>query len=676
MDISLEGRVSNMVLSPSKALLPLFEAIINSIHAIEDRNIDNGYIDIHVIRESDQSGLIDNGNFAKIDGFSVIDNGVGFDSNNLRSFATSDSLYKKARGSKGIGRLLWLKAFTDVFIESIYEENNVFYKRELEFNFQSNGVKEVSLIPLNSEDEIVVYTKIEFKNFLSPYRGKCTQKIEVIGKRILEHCISYFALNKAPKIKVTDGNSEFNVNDYFSNNLEAFADNNTVNIKGHEFNIKGVKYYGLSDSNHKLYYCANYRTVITKQLHKFIPNLIDGCKIEDKNSGKKFTYLAFVSSSFFDENVNQERVGFNNILEQHEGLSEQLGMLSFKEIQDNLVGSISNNLHPFLENIQEAKEEKIQRYITQRAMEYRPLLKHARQQLESIKPGLSDENLDLELHKIKSSLELSLKSQSKEILSTPLEHFDKFPEYRQQYYEFLEQYNDLGINKLAEYVVHRKIIIDLFSKNLESNDRDKYALESDIHEIVFPMRATSDDINSFEKQNLWLIDERLSYHHYLSSDKPLGKLPNFTKNSASRPDIIIFNNPIVFVEDDHPPYSSVTIVEFKRPMRNNYDDDEENPITQVSSYISQIRANTYTDKNGKLIRVRETTPFYVYVICDLTKKIRDILENVFGYTKMPDDDGYFNFNRNNNAYFEVLSFDKVVRDAKLRNNILFNKLGI
>ena len=144
MYVSLEGRVSNMELSASKALLPLFEAIVNSIHAIEDRNIDNGYINVNIIRESNQSGLIDNGDFAKIDGFSVIDNGVGFDSNNLRSFSTSDSLYKKKRGSKGIGRLLWLKAFTDVFIESIYQEEEDLYKRNLEFNFQSNGVKESS----------------------------------------------------------------------------------------------------------------------------------------------------------------------------------------------------------------------------------------------------------------------------------------------------------------------------------------------------------------------------------------------------------------------------------------------------------------------------------------------------------------------------------------------------
>lgn len=675
MDINLEGRVNNISLHPSKALSPLFEAISNSIHAIEDRKINNGYIDIQIIREFNQTGLIDDGKFSPIDSFTIIDNGVGFDSNNLKSFYTSDSFYKKSRGSKGIGRLLWLKAFTDVFIESIYENEDGLNKRNLEFNFQNNGVKEISDIRLDDKD-IDIYTKIELKNFLSPYRGECPQKIETIGTKIVEHYISYFVLEKAPKIRLIDGKYEFDINNYFDDNLEPFTDENIVKIKGHDFHIKSIKYYDSSDSNHKLYYCANNRTVFFKQLHNFIPDLVGSQKIEDSDSSKKFTYLAFVRSTFFDENVNQGRTGFNNIIDKHEGFTEQLGLLTNSEIEESLVDSVHNNLHPFLENIKQAKDKEIQDYIMKNALEYRPLLKHARKQLNSIKPGLNHKKLDLELHKIKSELELSLKKQGQEILSTPLENFDKYPEYRQQYHSFLEQYNDLGINKLAEYVVHRKIIIELFSKNLEKNDRDRYSLESDIHEIVFPMRATSDEINSFEKQNLWLIDERLSYHHYLASDKPLGQLPNFTENSPSRPDIIIFNNPIVFVEDERPPYSSVTIVEFKRPMRSTYDDNQENPISQVASYISQIRENTYKDKNGKLIRVRETTPFYVFVICDLTKKIRYILEDVVGYTKMPDDDGYFNFNRNSNAYIEVLSFDKVVRDAKLRNSILFKKLGI
>ena len=41
---------------------------------------------------------------------------------------------------------------------------------------------------------------------------------------------------------------------------------------------------------------------------------------------------------------------------------------------------------------------------------------------------------------------------------------------------------------------------------------------------------------------------------------------------------------------------------------------------------------------------------------------------------MPDDEGYFGYNQNHNAYVEVLSYDKVLKNAKQRNQILFDKL--
>jgi hypothetical protein len=52
--IDLEGRVKNFDLKKSKPLLPLFEAVVNSIYAIEERHrIDefDGTIDVRIIRE-------------------------------------------------------------------------------------------------------------------------------------------------------------------------------------------------------------------------------------------------------------------------------------------------------------------------------------------------------------------------------------------------------------------------------------------------------------------------------------------------------------------------------------------------------------------------------------------------------------------------------------------------
>ena len=46
------------------------------------------------------------------------------------------------------------------------------------------------------------------------------------------------------------------------------------------------------------------------------------------------------------------------------------------------------------------------------------------------------------------------------------------------------------------------------------------------------------------------------------------------------------------------------------------------------------------------------------------------------FKPMPDRLGWFLWLDNNNLYIEVLSWDKVLKDAKMRNQIFFHKLGI
>lgn len=134
-----------------------------------------------------------------------------------------------------------------------------------------------------------------------------------------------------------------------------------------------------------------------------------------------------------------------------------------------------------------------------------------------------------------------------------------------------------------------------------------------------------------------------------------------------------FNHPFAFVEGETP-YSSVVIIEFKRPMRKGYSEDE-NPINQVLGYINKIQEGNTTDKEGRLIPISKNIPFYAYIICDLTPKIRDLAKYA-GFTVAPDQMGYFNFNPNLNTYIEIISFDKLVSDAKKRNNVLFEKLHL
>ena len=113
-------------------------------------------------------------------------------------------------------------------------------------------------------------------------------------------------------------------------------------------------------------------------------------------------------------------------------------------------------------------------------------------------------------------------------------------------------------------MVHRRVILELLQKALSRDPiTGDYALEKTIHELIFPMRTTSDEV-PFEQQNLWIVDERLTFHTFLSSDKPLSTLPSLENASDSRPDLLIFNRPLAFSEDDTP-LQAMVVIEFKKP---------------------------------------------------------------------------------------------------------------
>jgi hypothetical protein len=246
-------------------------------------------------------------------------------------------------------------------------------------------------------------------------------------------------------------------------------------------------------------------------------------------------------------------------------------------------------------------------------------------------------------------------------------------EYALYFAEQLEKINDANSAALAEYVVHRRIIIDLLEKNIQQETNGKYSLEKYLHGLFYPMRSTSDEVD-YEAHNLWLIDENLSYCKYISSDVSLNSV------SKDRPDLLVldefFEKPIAISEseNDGSAFDTVTIFELKRPMRDNYTESE-NPIVQLYGYVQKLRSNEMKDRTGRLINIEPSTKFYLYAICDITKTLKPIIESR-GFHKSPDGLGYYGFNENYNAYFEILSYNKVLKDAKQRNRVLFDKLGI
>ena len=109
-------------------------------------------------------------------------------------------------------------------------------------------------------------------------------------------------------------------------------------------------------------------------------------------------------------------------------------------------------------------------------------------------------------------------------------------------------------------------------------------------------------------------------------------------------------------------------------MRDDYDDTE-NPIQQVLRYVSEIRSGNALTKDRRPIAIPSSTPFYCYIVCDLTKKLRDQAK-FHGLRTTPDGYGFFGYNDEIGAYIEIIDFSKLLQDANKRNRILFDKLNL
>ncbi|OAD23433.1 hypothetical protein THIOM_000737, partial [Candidatus Thiomargarita nelsonii] len=158
-------------------------------------------------------------------------------------------------------------------------------------------------------------------------------------------------------------------------------------------------------------------------------------------------------------------------------------MLSKRDILKAAIDHLKNNyLKPYLATIEQTKQQRIETYIKNAAPQYRPLLKYKAASLQEIPlKALQDGSIDLELYKLSAKIELELKQKGQKFLSRQLTDIKDLPRYKAEYNQYIEQENDLGKAKLAQYIAHRKIVLTLLSNSLERGDDGKYSLEESVH---------------------------------------------------------------------------------------------------------------------------------------------------------------------------------------------------
>ena len=98
---------------------------------------------------------------------------------NYESFQLLDTTYKASKGCKGIGRLLWLKEFSLVKINSVFKSDDGLHHRS--FFFSNQGISESLLNDCDGTSEIG--TSVELCSIKNEYYdSKATPKYPVKTK--------------------------------------------------------------------------------------------------------------------------------------------------------------------------------------------------------------------------------------------------------------------------------------------------------------------------------------------------------------------------------------------------------------------------------------------------------------------------------------------------------------
>ena len=660
---NLKGLVDRLELSQAKAMMPLFEAISNAIDAIEEhRDGFSGHlICIRLIAAHDLSRQ-GGDEVLVLDGFDISDDGLGFDDGNLASFQEAHTLSKVKVGGKGVGRFTFLKVFSNVHIRSVFQRQGETLLREFDFSI-ADELKGADIVTPTKE---ALGTTLSMRGMDAKFKGGWPHDPAIIAERILAHFLIRFAARSCPPMtQESPEHAPIDLHKLFETTVLTHIEERFFDVLGHTFALQAYRHRD-GRSRHDLHLCANGREVTTNKLRDLLPELPE--KLLDADQ-EPYTLIVLVTGEYLDDHANQERTRISFQSDDEPDIDKTL--VSRQSLNRGITDALRPLLADDLQSTNEEKRSQIEKFVEQ-APEYRALTHPRYKELieQRIQPGLTTEKLDEALLYVKRYVEDSVRKELRHVAK--LFETETFEQYQERFQIVAEQANEIGKAKLAAYVAHRRTILDLVSQSLKRvRTDDKYPFERVLHKMIFPMGATSKDI-FFEQQNLWVIDERLCYHTLLTSDKKLNSVPGLKGTSGKEPDIFAFfyDTPIGLAESDNLPSGGVIIIEFKRPGRDDYDKD---PADQIIERFTEITDGNVNDIEGRQINPANLR-YTGYLIADLKPSLR---KQVYGrYHRTADNEGYFFNLSDGNGCIEIVSYDKLIKDAGRRNRILFDKLGL
>jgi hypothetical protein len=428
------------------------------------------------------------------------------------------------------------------------------------------------------------------------------------------------------------------------------------------FSVRLFKIFYPKNMKSRISLVAHKREVSSSSLHSYVPEFLEDfyerVPTPEGFSERNYIVKAYVFGPFLDQHVSLERGGFDLDVG-----GDSLYGIGQSDIEKCSAEIARNALGEDITVRQQKKKDRVQSYVDDSAPWHKSLLPSV--DLTNLPYNPSAEDIELRLQKEKYRQELQIRKDVTQVLSG-----GKLGNLRANVVRLVEAISESSKNDLVHYVALRRNVLEIFGKSLEVDEEGGYHAEGLVHDIIFPRKGDT-EVTAFDDHNLWIIDERLNFTSYVSSDLPLNA------GASERPDLAVYDKRILF-RGDNEASNPITIFEFKKPQRDDFvnPSSKEDPVQQIVRYVNNIRDGRFKTPVGRKMLVESNTPFYGYVICDLTPKVEEWLLREKNFKPMPDRLGWFQWNENINLYVEVLSWDKVLRDARLRNSVFFHKLGI
>jgi len=648
LDLASEIKRASLPAGLPGFLYPVFEAVSNALHSIEDKYTlsahEDGFIRVEI--DIDAKTIV------------VEDNGEGFSAANLDAFLTPFTGNKLRRNGKGFGRFVSFKIFDSVFYASPTKfldgrvANAVFEYLPLD---QDDNLKELNssehLAPhkhdtgltvkfCNPKDEYLKY--FDFAN--EAKEDDYTEEEILIA--LLDHFLLEFVQKKTPQnFLCVIGGATFNLSDYFTESVTQ-RDQDTVlfEIDGEhvEFHLRYMQIDAKKSKRHSLYFYADNRA--TSDLENIAKGLRDTPFNDQK---RRYNYLVSVTSPYFKATQSRDRIENLGIEIQHQGKQRSLKDALAVEAKARIL-----ELEPIYTGTRRATiKSNVEELIALDPVLRRGLGGKTLDEFVSER-GITEskEQLaqDLFVERLRSKFDFR-KINSK----TPLEELqrvvrDNIPADAKE--------------ALAVYVAYRNDVIKVLTEMLDRRSDGSVAKEDAVHELIYPRYKDSDEID-YSSHNLWLIDDDLAYAEYISSDRtPKGK----QREKGSFAHDILVNNE-----------KELLIVEMKRPHKKGFAAVEnaakptDNPVQQLISQIGEIRDfGGVTTSGDRKVEVSQDNMVRGYVIADWNDDLETYLkDNDFKITNFGGPMAYKYFDTRN-MIIEVLAFDRL-KDRAAKRNMVF-----